>query len=92
MRPIDDCDASLYSDLPQRRRKRPIGGFAVYNSDLEVARVLTAYPSPDELLRAIRVRKADVVMLCIDVLAPSEAIINGLDNAVPGLPVITLTA
>ena len=57
--------------------------------DLEVARVLTAYPSPDELLRAIRVRKADLVLLCIDDWAPSEAIINGLDNAVPGLPVIT---
>ena len=57
--------------------------------DLEVARVLTTYPSPDELLRAIRVRKADLVLLCIDDWAPSEAIITGLDNAAPGLPVIT---
>ena len=57
--------------------------------DLEVARVVTVYPSPDELLRVIRVRKADLVLLCIDDWSPSEAIINGLDNAVPGLPVIT---
>src|SRR5579872_3285863 len=57
--------------------------------DLEVTRAVTAYPSPDELLRAIRVRKADLVLLCVDDWAPSEAIINSLDNAVPGLPVIT---
>ena len=57
--------------------------------DVEVERLLTAYPSPDELLRAVRVRKADLVLLCIDDWAPSEAIINGLDDAVPGLPVIT---
>jgi pilus assembly protein CpaE len=57
--------------------------------DLEVARVLTAYPSPDELLRTIRVRKADLVLLCLDDWAQSEATISGLDNAVPGLPVIT---
>jgi len=58
--------------------------------DLEVARVLTTYPSPDELLRAIRVRRADVVLLCLDDWTQSEAIINCLDSAVPGLPVITL--
>jgi pilus assembly protein CpaE len=57
--------------------------------DLEVARVMTTYPSPDELLRAIRVRKVDLVLLCIDDWVPAEAILNGLDNAVPGLPIIT---
>jgi pilus assembly protein CpaE len=57
--------------------------------DLEVVRVMTTYPSPDELLRAIRVRKADLLLLCIDEWSQSEAIINGLDNTVPGLPVIT---
>jgi len=35
------------------------------------------------------VRKADLVLLCIDDWPSSEAIINGLDNAVPGFPVIT---
>jgi len=35
------------------------------------------------------VRKADLVLLCIDDWPSSEAIINSLDNAVPGFPVIT---
>src|SRR5436190_24295952 len=58
--------------------------------NLEVARVLTTYPSPDELLRAIRVCKADHVLLCLDDWTQSEAIISGLDSAMPSLPVITL--
>lgn len=43
-------------------------------------------------MRAIRVRKADLVLLCLDDWAPSEAIVSSLDNAVPGLPVITFSS
>ena len=57
--------------------------------DLEVARALTSYPTPEELLRAVRVRRADLILLCLDDWTKSEAILSGLDNAVPGFPVIT---
>ncbi|MGH9647673.1 MAG: hypothetical protein ACRD4E_12760, partial [Bryobacteraceae bacterium] len=74
---------------PNEDANAQLAGILARLPDLEVARVLTAYPSPDELLRAIRVRKADIVLLCVDEWAPSEAILSNLDNAVPGLPVIT---
>jgi hypothetical protein len=34
-------------------------------ADLEIVLVLTKYPSSEELLRTIRVRKIDLLLLCV---------------------------
>lgn len=58
---------------------------------LEVARAITKYPSPEELLRTIRVRKLDAVLLCVDDFARSEILVKTIDRVMPGFPVITLS-
>ncbi len=58
---------------------------------LQIVRVLTAYPSPDELLRTIRVRKIDLLLLCVDDFAHSETLAKCLDDLMTGFPVITLS-
>ena len=60
-------------------------------ADLEIVRVLTRYPSPDELLRTIRVRKVDAVLLNVDESERAEALAKFLDDTMPGFPVITLS-
>ena len=57
--PDDRVNAELEAALP----KIP---------ELEIVRVLTSYPSPDELLRTIRVRKIDLLLLSVEDLAQSE--------------------
>jgi pilus assembly protein CpaE len=61
-------------------------------TDLEIVRVLTTYPSPEELLRTIRVRNADLLLLCVDNFAPAEALAKTLDALMFGFPVITLSS
>ena len=60
-------------------------------ADLEIVRVLTRYPSPDELLRTIRVRKVDAVLLNVDESERAAALAKFLDDTMPGFPVITLS-
>ena len=58
---------------------------------LEVARAITKYPTPEELLRTIRVRRLDLVLLCVDDFTHAELLVKTIDNVMPGFPVITLS-
>ncbi len=59
---------------------------------LEIVRVLTTYPSPEEMFRIMRVRKVDLLVLCVDDLLHSERLAKSIDDLMPGLPVITLSS
>ena len=61
-------------------------------SDLGIVRELMAYPSPEELLRLIRVRKVDLLLLCVDDIAHSEMLAKCIDDLVPGFPIITVSS
>lgn len=61
-------------------------------SDLEIVRVLTTYPSPEELLLTIRVRKIDLLLLCVDDFAHSEMLARCIDDLMCGFPVITVSS
>ena len=61
-------------------------------ADLGIVRELTAYPSPEELLRVIRVRKVDLLLLCVDDFAQSEILAKCIDDLMPGFPVITVSS
>jgi pilus assembly protein CpaE len=76
--PDDRVNAELEAALP----KIP---------DLEIVRVLTSYPSPDELLRTIRVRKIDLLLLSVDDLAQSEILAKCIDDLMPGFPVVAIS-
>jgi pilus assembly protein CpaE len=60
------------------------------SGQIEVVRVLTAYPTVDEFLRTIRVRKPHVVFLCVDDLAKAEELAFQVDDFFPGLPIIAV--
>ena len=60
--------------------------------ELELVRVLTAYPTPEELLRTIRVRKMDLLLLSVDELARAEILVKCIDEMLPGFPVITISS
>jgi len=76
--PDDRVNAELEAALP----KIP---------DLEIVRVLTSYPSPDELLRTIRVRKIDLLLLSVDDFAQSEILAKCIDDLTPGFPVVAIS-
>jgi pilus assembly protein CpaE len=60
--------------------------------DLGIVRALTAYPSPEELLRLIRVRKVDLLLLCVDDFAQSEMLAKSIDDLMPGFPIVTVSS
>jgi pilus assembly protein CpaE len=60
--------------------------------DLGIVRALTTYPSPEELLRTIRVRKVNLLLLCVDDLVHSEMLAKCIDDLMPGFPVITVSS
>ena len=60
-------------------------------ADLGIVRALTTYPSPEELLRLIRVRKVDLLLLCVDDFAHSEMLAKCIDDLMPGFPIITIS-
>lgn len=59
--------------------------------DLEIDRTITSYPSPDGLLRTVRVRGIDLLFLCADDLPQAVALIQALDKMIPGLPIVTMS-
>lgn len=56
--------------------------------NLEIARTLSAYPTPDELLRIIRVRKIELLLLCATDFEKFSALATHVDNFMPGLPIV----
>ncbi len=58
--------------------------------EIEVVRLLTAYPAVDELLRIIRVRGVDLVFLSVDDFSTAEILAASVDDLKPGLPIITV--
>ncbi len=60
------------------------------SGQVEIVRVLIAYPTVDEFLRTIRVRKPDFLFLCVDDLAKSEELALQADDFFPGLPIVAL--
>jgi pilus assembly protein CpaE len=57
---------------------------------VKVVRSLAEYPSPDELLRIVRVRKINLLVICVDDDSHFEALAAHFDNLMPGLPIITV--
>ena len=58
--------------------------------ELEVVRELAQHPSPDELLRAIRVRGVNLVLLDVDDFDRARVLAASVDDLMPGLPIVTL--
>ncbi len=75
---------------PNERLKNEVEDILPRIPELENALTLAAYPSKDELLRAIRLRKLDLLLLDVDDFEQARILITFLDDAVPGLVVITL--
>jgi Flp pilus assembly CpaE family ATPase len=61
-------------------------------ADLQIVRVLTKYPSPEELLQTIRVCRIDLLLLCVEDFAHSEMLAKCLDDLMTGFPVITISS
>jgi pilus assembly protein CpaE len=58
--------------------------------EVEMLSALTAYPSTDDLLRIVRVRKLDCLFLEVDDFSHAKDLLAFLDSSMPGFPVITL--
>jgi pilus assembly protein CpaE len=58
--------------------------------EVENTGMLTSYPSTDDLLRIIRVRKLDLLVLDIDDFERAEILMAFLDDALPGFAVLAL--
>jgi pilus assembly protein CpaE len=61
-------------------------------SEIEVVGTLAEYPSTDDLLRIVRVRKLDLLFLDVDDFAHAQELLAFLEISIPGLPVITLSS
>src|SRR5579863_9753245 len=77
---------------PDDELGRQFGDVLPEMPDLEVSRVLREYPSPEELLRTIRVRKTELLFLCVDDFARAELLAKCVDDLMPGFPVVTVSS
>lgn len=57
--------------------------------ELELVRELAKHPSPDELMRTIRVRGVNLVLLDVDSFERAKVLTACIDDAMPGFPIIT---
>ncbi len=58
--------------------------------ELELVRELAQHPTPDELLRTIRVRDVNLVLLDVDDFDRAKVLAASMDDLMPGLPIVTL--
>ncbi len=58
--------------------------------ELELVRELAQYPSPEELMRAIRVRGVNLVLLDVEDFDRARVLAASIDDLMPGLPIVTL--
>jgi len=77
---------------PSEDSSREIEALLPAVSGLHIEKALSAYPSPDTLLRIIRLRKLNLVILSVDEFSRAADLITGIDSAIPGFPVITFGA
>jgi len=75
---------------PSERLRSEVEGILPSVPELENVLTLPSYPSTDELLRTIRLRKLDLLLLDVDDFEQARSLITFLDDTVPGLVVITL--
>lgn len=75
---------------PESTRSRELIAALAKVPEVELARALSEYPSENDLLRTIRVRKADLLILDLERLAQAKALASALDKLIPGFPVITI--
>ncbi len=59
---------------------------------VEVVGTLSKYPSTDDLLRIVRVRKVGLLFLDVDDFPGAQELLAFLEISIPGLPVITLSS
>jgi len=57
-------------------------------AELGIVKSFTAYPSPEELLRTIRIQDVDLLFLCVEDLAHSEILANCIEDSMSGFPII----
>ncbi|HXP83665.1 MAG TPA: hypothetical protein VN841_03040 [Bryobacteraceae bacterium] len=73
--------------LPDQALSQVLAAELARLPDVHLALSLSAFPDLESLQRTIRVHKPDVVIL--DVESPeAEALLAGMDNILPGLPVV----
>jgi len=58
---------------------------------VEIVRVLTSYPTLDNLLRSVRVRKPHFLFVCVEDFPTAAALLSQIDGLLPGLPVVALS-
>ena len=75
---------------PDGQKDRELAVALPHVPDLVVVRTFTTYPSPEELLRTIRVRKVDLLILSVDDFVQAETLAKHIDNLMPGFAVISL--
>jgi pilus assembly protein CpaE len=76
---------------PDDQLNRELAAAVPKVTDLGIARALTTYPSPEDLLRIIRVRKVNLLLLCVDDFVHSEILAKCIDDLMPGFPIITVS-
>jgi Flp pilus assembly CpaE family ATPase len=59
-------------------------------SDVEIVRALTIYPSLDDLLRTIRVRKPRFLFVSIEDFPAAAVLAGQMDDFLPGLPIVAI--
>jgi pilus assembly protein CpaE len=57
--------------------------------ELELVREMAQYPSSDELLRTLRVRGVNLILLDVDNFDNAKVLAAAIDDLMPGLPIIT---
>jgi pilus assembly protein CpaE len=57
--------------------------------EVELVRQIEAYPDPDELMRLIRARRPDFLLLSVEDYPRLEALAAAIDDRMSGLPVIS---
>ncbi|HVO98548.1 MAG TPA: hypothetical protein VMT15_10805 [Bryobacteraceae bacterium] len=75
---------------PEGARGRELIAAIAKVPEVEVVRALSEYPSENDLLRIVRLRKADLLILDVADLARAKAVASVLDRLMPGFPVITI--
>ena len=66
-----------------------VGRFSFPNPESELVRELAQLPSTDELMRAIRVRNANLLLLDVSDFERAKVLAGAVDDLLPGLPTIT---
>lgn len=78
----------IISIIPDEHLNNELANALKQLPDVQVVRALTLFPNLEELLRTIRVRRPDCLLIQAEDLSHIESLIAGLDDLAPGLPII----